>query len=181
MRVLRASGVESESELPYAALHQLLRPVLSAGEGLPAPQIAALRSALGMDPGEPDRFAVSVGLLNLLAEVAEERPLLCLVDDAQWLDQASADALLFACRRMQADRVAMVFTARAGAVRPFEAQGVPDLVLGGLDVTDSAALLDERTGGDLPAQLRQRLIATTAGNPLALIELPGQLNEEQLA
>src|SRR4051812_30355991 len=174
MRVLRASGVESESELPYAALHQLLRPVLSAGEGLPAPQIAALRSALGMDPGEPDRFAVSVGLLNLLAEVAEERPLLCLVDDAQWLDQASADALLFAGRRMEAEPIAMVFTAREGAARPFEAQGFPDLLVDGLDVTASGALLDKRTASALSPLVRQRLIATTAGNPLALIELPDQ-------
>jgi DNA-binding CsgD family transcriptional regulator len=181
MRVLRAAGVESESELPYAALHQLLRPVAADVDRLPEPQREALGAALGTVAGRPDRFAVSVALLNLLAEAAEEQPLLCLVDDAQWLDQESADALLFAGRRMQAEAIAMVFTAREGVARPFEAQGVGDLVLAGLDVTASGALLDARTDGELPTLVRQRLIATTAGNPLALIELPGQLSQEQLA
>jgi DNA-binding CsgD family transcriptional regulator len=199
MLVLRAAGVESEAELPFAALHQLLRPVLELVGRLPAPQAAALRGALGLGPAEPgdeepgtgagapeagppghDRFLVSVAALSLLAEAAEDRPVLCLVDEAQWLDRSSADALVFAARRLEADPVAWLFAARDGDARPFPAPGLPDLRLEGLDREAAAALLAER-GPALPAEVVGRLVEGTGGNPLALLELPGSLHPDQLA
>jgi predicted ATPase len=122
MRVLSGSGVESEAQLPFAALHQILRPVLDLVENLPPPQTAALHGALGMSTGAgDDRFLISLATLSLLAEAAEEEPLLCLVDDAHWLDEASADALVFVARRLEAEGIVMLFAAREGENRRFEA------------------------------------------------------------
>jgi DNA-binding CsgD family transcriptional regulator len=185
MAVLRAGGVESEAELPFAALHQLLRPVLGLAGRLPDPQAAALGSALGLGPpgdraSERDRFLVSVAVLSLLAEAAEDRPVLCLVDEAQWLDESSSQALTFAARRLEAEGVALVFAARDGDPRDFPAPGLPELRLPGLD-RDAAAALLAATGADLPAEVVEGLVERTGGNPLALLELPGSLEPGQLA
>jgi DNA-binding NarL/FixJ family response regulator len=165
MRVLRAAGVESETQLPFAGLHQLIRPLAPLVDRLPDPQGAALLAALGLRPGRSDdRFLVSVAVLSVLAEASEQAPLLCLVDDAHWLDDASADALVFVARRLEAEPIAMLFAARD---QGFEAQGLPELRLGGLDRAAAAALL-ERTPD-------ARVIDATGGNPLALLELPAEV------
>ncbi|MFI7699513.1 AAA family ATPase [Nonomuraea sp. NPDC049480] len=188
MRVLRGGGVESESELPYAAAHQLLRPVADRVAAIPVQQGAALRGAFGMgDPVGADRFLVSVAVLSLLSEVAEERPLLCLVDDAHWLDGASADALAFVARRLEAEGVALVFAVRddgtdsgpAPAGRPLAR--LPELRLRGLEPDAARALLAERTAVALAPEVADLLVSSTAGNPLGLLELPGSLSAEQLA
>ena len=181
MVVLRAAGVQSEAELPFAALHQLLRPVLGLADRLPGPQAAALGAAIGLRPPEAtDRFLVSVGVLSLLAEAAEERPVLCLVDEAQWLDRSSAEALTFAARRLEAEGVVCLFAARDGDPRDFPAPGLPELRLEGLDPEAAAALL-AGAGLELPAEVVDRLVERTGGNPLALLELPGSLAPDQLA
>ena len=182
MRVLSGAGVESEAQLPFAALHQIVRPVLGHVESLPQPQAAALRGALGLAAGGgEDRFLVSLAVLSLLAEAAEDRPLLCLVDDAQWLDDASADALVFVARRLEAEGIVMLFGAREGDVRRFEAPGLPDLQLGGLDPSAAGTLIDRSAGVELSSELRGRLVAETGGNPLALLELSSALSEAQLS
>ncbi|AXB44645.1 ATP-binding protein [Amycolatopsis albispora] len=168
LRVLRGVGIESEAELPFAGLHLLLRPVLDRLDALPELQRRALEGAFGLgNSGDGDRFLIGAGVLTLLAE---QGPLLCLVDDAQWLDQASAGALLFAARRLDREGVVLLFAARDYA-DAFAATGLPELHLDGLDQESSSALLDD-TGADLPAGLRERLVAETRGNPLALRELP---------
>jgi AAA ATPase domain len=130
MPVLRATGVESESELAFAGLHQLLRPVLGMLDRLPAGHAGALASAFGLDDGEVgDRFLVSLATLGLLSEAAEERGLLCVVDDAQWLDEPSAEALLFVARRLEAEGVVVLIAARDGDGRRFESAGLPELWL----------------------------------------------------
>lgn len=183
VRVLRTAGVESESPLPYAALHRLLRPVADFGR-LPPPQARALRVAFGLEDGltvEP--FLVGVATLSVLTDAAEpDEPLLCVVDDAHWLDSASADALLFAARQLAADPVAMVFAARTGdtAGRAFAPPGLPTLEIGGLDEDAARQLLDERGGDPLPGEVAERLVRDTGGNPLALLELPTGLSPEQL-
>lgn len=168
LRVLRASGVETEAELAFAALHQLLRPELGRVGALPERQALALRSALGLggDAGH-DRFLVGLATLSLLSEIAEDGPLLCLVDDAHWLDRSSADALLFAARRLDAEGVVLIFAARDG----FTAPGLPERRLGPLDAASAAELLARRDPG-LAESVRHRIIAESDGNPLALIELP---------
>jgi DNA-binding CsgD family transcriptional regulator len=178
MRVLRGVGVESESEFPFAAVHQLLHPARRYVEGLPPPQRAALDGVFGAggDAGT-DRFLVSIAVLGLLAEVAEEQPLVCLVDDAQWLDGASADALTFAARRLEAEGIVLLFAARDDDVRSFAAPGLPALRLLGLDDESAQALLPTATA----PQIRDRLIATAGGNPLGLLELPASLSAAQLA
>ena len=178
LRVLGGIGVEAESELPFAGLHQLLWPVLERADELPGPQGAALRGAFGLT-GErvEDRFLVSVALLGLLTTVAEDEPLLCIVDDAHWLDQPSADALRFAARRLHADPVALLIGSRDDDVRRFEGAGLPELRLRGLADAEAAALLDSTTR--LPATVRHQLVRITHGNPLALLELPRGLSEEQ--
>ncbi|HXV35241.1 MAG TPA: AAA family ATPase [Gaiellaceae bacterium] len=182
MRVLGGAGVESEAQLPFAALHQIVRPVLGHVESLPQPQAAALRGALGLAAGGgEDRFLVSLAVLSLLAEAAEDQPLLCLVDDAQWLDDASADALVFVARRLEAEGIVMLFGAREGDVRQFEALGLPELRLGGLDPSAAGALIDLSAGVELSSELRDRLVAETGGNPLALLELSSALSEAQLS
>jgi ATP/maltotriose-dependent transcriptional regulator MalT len=182
MQVLAGAGVESEAHLPFAALHQLVRPVLGHVDGLPQPQAAALRGALGLAPeGSSDRFLVSLATLSLLAEAAERRPLLCVVDDAHWLDDASADTLVFVARRLDAEAIVMLFATREGELRRFEAPGLAELRLGGLDPAAAGELVDRHAGVALSPDLRDRLVAETGGNPLALLELSPALSEAQLS
>ncbi|MEV4179541.1 AAA family ATPase, partial [Nonomuraea sp. NPDC049709] len=229
--VLRATGVEAESELPFAALHLLLRPARHLIAGLPTAQRAALLSAFGEGhaedhPGErsgaradelsgaraderseepahapaevpsdglveapvhapvevragaPDRFLVGLAVLTLLADLAEERPLLCLIDDVQWLDRASLDALVFAARRLAAERITMIFAGRDGAEPAVN--GLPELRLAALDRTDCERLLAGHAA-DLAAEARDRVIEEAEGNPLALLHFAGILTPEQRA
>src|SRR5829696_8151504 len=180
-RVAQVSGVESEMELPFAGLHQLCAPLLDRLDALPAPQGNALRVALGVVSGvAPDRLLVGLATLSLLAEVAEEPPLLCLVDDLQWLDGASVQALGFVARRLLAERVAIVFAVR----EPREDRalaGLPELRLKGLGHDDAGALLATAVPGRLDAHVRERIIAETGGNPLALLELPRGMSAAELA
>jgi DNA-binding CsgD family transcriptional regulator len=182
MRVLWGSGVESESELAFAALHQLVRPVLDRLERLPGPQANALRGAFGLATARGrDRFLIGVGALSLLAEVAEERPLVCLVDDAQWLDQPSTDALSFAARRFEAEGIVLLIAARDDDLHAFTAPSFQELRLAGLDAGAAGDLLAEQSPAGLAAIVRARLIEATHGNPLALLELLGSLSDDQLA
>jgi DNA-binding CsgD family transcriptional regulator len=182
MTVLSGAGVESEAQLPYAGLHQVLRPVLDHLGALPAPQVRALSGALGLGEGKADEwFLVSAGVLSLLAEAAEHAPLLVIVDDAQWLDDASAESLVFACRRLAAERIALLFAARDGDLRSFDAPGLPELRLGGLAPEPAGALLDRQAGVPLSPEARERLITETGGNPLALLALSSSLSDAQLA
>jgi DNA-binding CsgD family transcriptional regulator/tetratricopeptide (TPR) repeat protein len=177
-RVARAAGVQSEMELAFAALHQLCAPMLDHAESLPVPQREALRTAFGLSAGPvPDRFRVGLAVLGLLSEAAGERPLICVVDDQQWLDHASAQALGFAARRLAADPVGLVFAAR---VPGEDVAGLPELVVEGLAEDDAQALLESVLTGPLDAQVRDRIIADTHGNPLALLELPRGLTSAQL-
>jgi DNA-binding CsgD family transcriptional regulator len=171
-RVGRAAGVESEMELPFASLHQLCSPFLDRLEGLPAPQQEALGTAFGLQSGSaPDRFLLGLAVLTLLSEVAEERPLLCVVDDAQWLDQASSQILEFVACRLVAERVAMLFAVRdADGERPLA--GLPELLVQGLTPQNAATLLDSAVTGPLDPRVRDRILAESRGNPLALLELP---------
>ncbi|AQZ70515.1 hypothetical protein BKM31_19915 [[Actinomadura] parvosata subsp. kistnae] len=178
LRVLRGAGFEPEMELPFAGLHLLLRGAVDAIDTLPGVQARALRGALGLEPGfNGDRFLVGLAVLTLLADLAERRPLLCLVDDAQWLDHASAEALLFAARRLEAEGVVLVFAAREDE-RAFPAAGVPDLHLTGLDPAGAAKLLARYA---LAPRARERVLREARGNPLALLELPALLTEAQAA
>lgn len=177
-RLLQATGVEAESELPFAGLHLLLHRVTDRIEDLPEPQARALRAALGLAPSaRADRFLIGLAVLTLLADLAEgEGSLVCLVDDAQWLDQASADALLFAARRLAAEGVVMLFAARDAHAPPFPAQGLPELRLSGLDDEAAGEFLAEHAG-DLPAYVRDQIRGESGGNPLALRELPAAQRE----
>jgi AAA ATPase-like protein len=169
-RVARAVGVQSEMELPFAGLQQLCAPMLDRLERLPGPQRDALAVAFGLSAGDaPDRFLVGLAVLSLLSEVAKEQPLLCLVDDAQWLDRASAQALAFVARRLLAEPVALVWAAR----EPNEdLTGLPELVVVGLGNADARTMLDSVLPGPLDERVRERLVAEARGNPLALLELP---------
>jgi len=181
MTVLEARGVDSESELAFAGLSELLRPSLDRLDSLPGAQSAALRGALALGPSEAsDRFAVYTAVLSLLAATAEHAPLLCLIDDAQWLDSASAEALLFAARRLDAEGMALLFAAREGEGPGFEARGVEPLYLGGLDHEAVADLLALRAPQPTAPEVTERLARETAGNPLALVELSRMLSEGQL-
>jgi DNA-binding CsgD family transcriptional regulator len=180
-RVLRTAGVESESPLPFAALHRLLHPVVEF-ERLPSPQAAALRVAFGLADGPPvEPFLVGVATLSALTDAAEDSPVLCVVDDAQWLDSASADALLFAARQLAADPVAVVFAARhtAGDADAFRPSGLPVLELGGLDEQAARQLLVEDDAQLLPGDVTDRLVRDSGGNPLALLELPTTLTADE--
>ncbi|GAB2451915.1 ATP-binding protein [Streptomyces incanus] len=173
-RVESSVGAESETQFVFAGLHQLCAPLLGRADALPDPQQAALGVAFGLRAGlAPDLFLVGLAVLNLLAEAAEEAPLLCLVDDAQWLDEASAQVLAFVARRMSAERVALVFALRdsgAGDDHPFP--GLPALRLEGLGETDAQALLAAAVRTPLDDGVRDRIVAEARGNPLALLELP---------
>lgn len=180
MHVLSASGVESESDLPFAAVHQLLLPALDRLERLPAPQAAALRGALGLEEGgAQEPFLVFAACLSLLAEVAERRPLLCTVDDAHWLDTASADAFSFVARRLDAEGIVMLFGAREREARAFDAVGIPSLTLEPLDAEAATTLLT-RVAGNVAPTVRERLLQQAGGNALALVELPASLSQAQL-
>jgi DNA-binding CsgD family transcriptional regulator len=182
MHVLTARGVESESELPFAGLHQLTRPALHLIERLPGPQAGALQGALGLaERAGDDRFLISAACLTLLAELAERRPVLCLIDDAQWLDRSSTDALLFVARRLDAEGVVMLFAAREGDVHSFEARGLSDLELRGLDAEAAAAVIAHGADGDVAPSVRDLVIEQAHGNALALVELPSALSAAQLA
>jgi DNA-binding CsgD family transcriptional regulator len=178
-QVARASGVQSEMELAFAGLHQLCAPMLGRADHLPAPQRDALRTAFGLAAGPPpDRFMVGLAVLSLLSEAAGERPLVCLIDDEQWLDQASAQALGFAARRLAADPVGLVFAAREPGA---ELAGLPELEVRGLRESDARALLDSALAGPLDDRIREQIVAETQGNPLALLELPRGLLPSELA
>src|SRR6266849_3049940 len=165
-RVVRAAGVQSEMELAFAGLHQLLAPVLDRADRLPVPQRDALRTAFGLSAGPvPDRFLVGLAVLGLVSEVAGQRPLVCVVDDEQWLDRASVQALGFVARRLAAEPVGLVFAARVPGT---ELAGLPDLVVEGLREDDARALLDSVLTGPLDARVRDRIVAEARGNPLAL-------------
>jgi DNA-binding CsgD family transcriptional regulator len=177
--VMRAVGVESEMELAFAALQQLCAPMLDRLDRLPAPQQDALGVAFGLRSGDaPDRFLVGLAVLSLLAEVAEERPLLCVVDDAQWLDRASAQALVFVARRLLADSVALVLVTREPSE---ELTGFQKLAVEGLRDGDARALLGSALRVPLDERVRERILAETRGNPLALLELPRGSTPAQLA
>src|SRR3954447_25386980 len=180
VRVARIAGVESEMELAFAGLHQLCAPMLGRLGELPAPQRAALSVALGLAAGPaPDRFLVALAALSLLSEVAAQRPLLCLVDDAQWLDNASAQVLGFVARRLRAEPVGLLFALRDPAPER-ELEGLPELLLDGLPDHDARALLATVIPGRLETRVRDRLVSETRGNPLALLELPHRLSATQL-
>ena len=171
-QVVKAAGVQSEMELAYAGLHQLCAPMLDRMHVLADPQRDALATALGLSAGEPpDRFLVGLAVLGLLAEVAEMKPLVCVVDDAQWLDQVSVQTLAFVGRRLLAERVAVVFALR-GAAEQDALAGLPELVVGGLNQADARVLLASTIPGPLDGRVRDRILAEARGNPLALLELP---------
>jgi DNA-binding CsgD family transcriptional regulator/tetratricopeptide (TPR) repeat protein len=179
--VLRTQGIEAEAPLAYAALHRLLRPLSRLRETLPPPQARALAVALGDDDGPAvEPFLVGVATLSILTAAAEESLVVCVVDDAHWLDAASASALLFSARRLGADRVVMVFAARDGAAATFDAPGLAELTLAGLDAEESRGLIAGVLGREPADAVVRRLVAETGGNPLALIELPGELTSAQL-
>jgi len=178
-RVARVMGVQPEMELAFAGLHQLCAPMLSRAERLPGPQLEALRVAFGLSTGpRPDRFLVGLAVLSLLSEGAGERPLVCLIDDEQWLDRASAQALGFAARRLAADPVGLVFAAREPSA---DLAGLPELVVAGLSEDQARALLASALAGPLDARVRDLIVAETQGNPLALLELPRGLTSAELA
>src|SRR4051812_5336392 len=177
--VVRAVGVESDMELGFAGLHQLCGPLLDRLEGLPAPQRQAMEIVFGLAAGEaPDRFLVGLAVLSLFSEVAGQRPLLCVVDDAQWLDHASALTLAFVARRLLAEPVAIVFAAREPGE---ELLHMSELVVDGVRNGDARALLSSAVPFKLDERVRDRIIAETRGNPLALLELPRGLTARQLA
>jgi hypothetical protein len=180
-RVVRAAGVESEMELAFAGLHQLCLPFVDRLERLPEPRRDALSTAFGLRAGgTPDRFVVGLAVLSLLSDIAEDRPLVCLVDDAHWLDQASAQALAFVARRLVAESVAMVFAVRESAdSQNFE--GLAPLAVHGVGDSDARALLNSVVTGPLDERVRERIVAETRGNPLALLEMPRGLTPEELA
>jgi DNA-binding CsgD family transcriptional regulator len=172
MRVLVETGVETEMELPFAALHALFADAREALDRLPEVQAGALRVALGLAAGPPpDRFLVGLAVLSLLAELAAERPVLCVLDDAHWADRASAQALTFAARRLDSESVVLLFAARTGLAPAFPAPGLPSLDLSRLDEASARDVLDA-DAGDLPRPVRDQLLREAAGNPLALHELP---------
>ena len=181
IRVAQVTGVEAEMELPFAGIHQLCAPLLDHLDALPQPQQDALNVALGLATGEvPERFLVGLAVLGLLSTAAEERPLLCLVEDAQWLDAASGMILGFIARRLLAESVAMVVTAREPSTRQ-DFDGLPELRLDGLAEDDARTLLMGAVPGRLDERVRDRIVAETHGNPLALLDLPRSMSEAQLA
>lgn len=180
-RVARAVGNEYEMELAYAGVHQLCAPMLELRERLPDPQCEALATAFGLSSNPPpDRFVVGLAVLGLLSEAAADQPLVCVVDDAQWLDKTSALALAFVARRLLAESVGLVFAVRESREAP-ELGGLPELAVGGLGEDDARALLDSALPGPLDDRVRDRLVAESRGNPLALLEVPRGLSPSELA
>jgi DNA-binding CsgD family transcriptional regulator len=179
-RVGRAAGVESELELAYAGLHQLCSPYLDRIGGLPVTQRQALGTAFGLQPGSaPDRFLMGLSVLTLLSQVAEEQPLICIVDDAQWLDQASVQTLEFVARRLAAEPLGLIFAVRETDEEPKLAK-LPELWVRGLGIDDAAALLASAMPGALDPRVRDRILAESGGNPLALLELPRAMTPPEL-
>jgi DNA-binding CsgD family transcriptional regulator len=181
-RVVRALGIESEMELGFAGLHQLVVSFLSRLERLPTPQYQALASAFGrIAGGPPDRFQVGLATLTLLADAASEEPLLCVVDDTQWLDLESADVLAFVARRLYADRIAFLFAVRDSTDRRVPLAGLPELRITGLTNADAHELVASVATGPVDSQVSQRIISETQGNPLAILELTAELTPRQLS
>ena len=181
MTVLAARGVESESELAFSALADVIHPILGELDQLPTAQSAALQSALAIGPpAVVDPLTISVATLSVLAAVAERGPVLVVVDDAHWLDPASRRALMFSARRLQADRVGMVFAARTGEATAFEAPGLEELLLHGIDGDSAHELLNRVTGTNVPTRVAHQVFAGTAGNPLAILEIPHLISPAQL-
>ncbi|HEY2202676.1 MAG TPA: ATP-binding protein, partial [Solirubrobacteraceae bacterium] len=179
LTVVRAVGVESEMELAFAGLHQVCGSMLDRLDRLPAPQRDVLRVVFGVSAGPaPDQFMVGLAVLSLISEAAEDQPLLCVVDDAQWLDRASALTLAFVARRLVADPVGIVFAAREPGE---ELQHLPELEVQGLRNADARALLSSDLRFTLDERVRDRVVEETRGNPLALLELPRGLTATQLA
>jgi DNA-binding CsgD family transcriptional regulator len=180
-QVVRAVGVQSDMELAFAALHQLCSPLLDGLQRLPAPQREAICVAFGLTVGPaPDRFLVGLGVLGLLSVTAAARPVVCVVDDAQWLDRTSAQVLGFVARRLQAESVVLLFAVRAPSELE-ELAGLPELLVEGLDDADARALLASVITGRVDEQVVERIVAETRGNPLALLELPRGLSLGELA
>jgi DNA-binding CsgD family transcriptional regulator/tetratricopeptide (TPR) repeat protein len=180
-RIARAAGVESEMELAFAGLHALCAPMLDRLGRLPGPQRDALSTAFGLSDGAPpDRFLVGLAVLSLLADAAEEQPLVCIVDDAQWLDRVSAQTLAFVARRLLAERVGLVF-ARRGSADAHMFEGLPELPIEGLAADEARLLLDAAIPGPLDERVKARILGEAGGNPLALIELPRGLTPAELA
>jgi class 3 adenylate cyclase len=172
MRVLTAHGVEFEADVPFAGLSELLQPALDRLDRLPPFHADALRSSLGLGPRtEPDRLIIGAAVLGLISAYADEAPLLLTVDDAQWLDRASTEAIGFAARRLVADSVAVIIAVREGEESPLLAVGLPELRLAGLDRESAAELLSHSGAGAISAEVTDRLVESTGGNPLALLEL----------
>src|SRR4051795_9676048 len=180
-RIARAAGVESEMELAFAGLHALCAPMLGRLQHLPSPQRDALNTAFGVSAGPPpDRFLVGLAVLSLLADAAEQHPLVCIVDDAQWLDRVSAQTLAFVARRLLAERLGLVFALR-GSADGDPLEGLPELVIEGLGADDAQLLLDTTIPGPIDERVRAQILAETRGNPLALIELPRGVTPAELA
>jgi DNA-binding CsgD family transcriptional regulator len=180
MRVLSVVGVESEAELPFAALHALLRPVLHLAGRIPGHQVEALEAALAVRRSEkPDWLAAYAGTLSLLAEAATEQSVLVLADDAHWLDRASAEALAFAARRLAGEEIALIAAVRLGEESAFDARGLEEMRVPPLEDAAALALLEQRHSGRLEQSVARALVAATAGNPLALLELPSLLTDAQ--
>jgi len=178
-RVARAAGVQSDMELAFAAVHQLCAPMLGHLARLPGPQREALSTAFGISAGPPpDRFLIGLAVLGLLSDVAGKRPLVCLVDDQQWLDRASAQVLAFVARRLEAESVGLVFAVREAGE---ELGGLPELIVEGLRDDDARALLNSAFTGPLDARVRDQIVSEARGNPLALLELPRGLTPAELA
>ena len=180
-RIARLAGAEAEMELAYAGLHRICSPFLDRLDRLPDPQRTALSIAFGLIGGDaPDRFMVGLAVLDLLADRAEERPLICLIDDAQWLDRVSAQAVAFVARRLVAERIVLAVAIREPSdERDFV--GLPDLTINGLSKADAGRLLDSVIKGPMDPRIRDRIIAETRGNPLALLELPRAWTTAELA
>ena len=179
--IVRAGSVESEMELAFSGLHQLCAPLLDHLDRLPDPQRNAMATAFGLRAGPPaDRFLVGLAVLNLMSEVAEAQPLVCLVDDAQWLDRTSAQVLGFVARRLAAESVVIVFAARDGEEIP-ELVGLPELTVTPLGEEDARAILASAIPGRVDASVRDRIVAEARGNPLALLELPNAWTPSAIA
>jgi DNA-binding CsgD family transcriptional regulator len=181
-QIIRLLGIESEAELGFASLHQLLLPFAAGLRSLPAPQRDALGGALGLRRADsPDRFLLALAALTMLARAATKQPLLCIVDDAQWLDRESAGVMGFIARRLSADAIAMLFAVRDPAERTADLEGIPWVQIQGLPPEEAGRLLASAVAGRVDRGVSEQIIAQTGGNPLGLIELGGELSREQLA
>src|SRR5439155_3007369 len=177
-RVLRATGVESETELPFSGLAELCKPVLELVGSIAQPQAVALSSALALGPATAtDAFAIAVATLSLLAEAAEQQPVLAVVDDVPWMDSASRNALFFAARRLRAEPIAMLFAADDGWRVAFPGSGLCELTMRALDDRQTGALVEQASGRKVPERVAEQIHAGTGGNPLAILEATRQLSE----